>query len=79
MCRQYELDPRPVTLHDPGLDAEFPGDVAAAAGFGAKDDAELYRIQTEDAWGRWIWLVAELVPDGAHDGALNICLGTRLA
>ena len=29
-----------------------------------KDNAELYRIQTEETWGHWIWLVAELIPHG---------------
>ena len=62
LCQQYERDPRPITEHDAGLSAESAGDLASSSG--VTDLAELYRIQTEDAWGRWIWLVAELVPNG---------------
>lgn len=61
--RQYERDPRPITMHLAGLEDTDTVSFVAAGG-GPHDPAELYRIQTEDAWGRWLWLVAELVPDG---------------
>ncbi|KAK9909343.1 hypothetical protein WJX75_000764 [Coccomyxa subellipsoidea] len=63
LCQQYERDPRPITEHDPGLELDSACDVASSSG--VTDPAELYRIQTEDAWGRWLWLVAELVPTDA--------------
>ncbi len=62
-----------MTMHDPGLNAELPAGPDSGSdpglgsgGFGGRDAAELYRIQTEDAWGRWIWLVAELIPHSAR-------------
>ena len=66
VCQQYERDPSPVTRHDPALDAQSVPMLALEpqAASVAKEAAELYRIQTEDAWGRWLWLVAELVPNG---------------
>ena len=67
VCQQYERDPSPVTRHDPGLgarDAQPASGEPHLASCAGKEAAELYRIQTEDAWGRWLWLVAELVPTG---------------
>ncbi len=68
MCAQYERDPSPITRHDARLSAQDaappPPLPALPQHWGHKEQAELYRIQTEDAWGRWLWLVAELVPTG---------------
>ncbi|CAL8467740.1 g7278 [Coccomyxa elongata] len=61
VCKQYERDPRPITAHNPGLGPDSTTDLSSCSYF--TDPAEQYRIQTEDAWGRWLWLVAELVPN----------------
>ena len=68
VCGQYEHDPSPVTRHDANIGAALGAHPAPLPAlqqhWGNKEQAELYRIQTEDAWGRWLWLVAELVPTG---------------
>ena len=68
VCAQYERDPAPITRHDPGLTRQSPDPAPLPALPLARsahaEAAELYRIATEDAWGRWLWLVAELIPTG---------------
>ncbi len=63
-CAEYERDPAPILRHDPNISEHFTSALAAPSGLSYKDKAELYRIQTEEAWGRWLWLVAELIPNG---------------
>ncbi len=62
VCQQYERDPSPVTRHDPALDAS-----GTPALSGEPNPAWLASEAAQfDAWGRWLWLVAELVPTGEH-------------
>ena len=65
-CAEYERDPAPILRHDPNISGHFTTSLAAPSGLSYKDKAELYRIQTEEAWGRWLWLVAELIPHGGR-------------
>lgn len=64
-ARHYAADPAPVTrgavrLSPPWLDAAWRGQI----GDGAAASADEERIRVEASWGRWLWLVAELVPNG---------------
>lgn len=63
-CSQYERDPSPIVRQDPSFSPDISTSLANPSGLSYKDKAELYRIQTEEAWGRWVWLVAELMPHG---------------
>ena len=63
-CAEYERDPAPILRHDPNISQTITTSLPAPSGLSYKDKAELYRIQTEEVWGRWLWLVAELVPHG---------------
>jgi hypothetical protein len=65
-CEQYESDPAPILRHELNFSSVLSTCLPHPSGFSYKDKAELYRIQTEEAWGRWLWLVAELVPHGEH-------------
>lgn len=64
VCEQYESNPAPILRHEPNFSSAVSTCLPRPSGFSYKDKAELYRIQTEEAWGRWLWLVAELVPHG---------------
>ena len=63
-CSQYECDPSAIVRHDPSFSQAVPTSLQNPSGMSYKDNAELYRIQTEETWGHWIWLVAELIPHG---------------
>ena len=63
-CSQYESDPSAIVRHDPSFSQGVPTSLQNPSGMSYKDNAELYRIQTEETWGHWIWLVAELIPHG---------------
>lgn len=68
-ARHYAADPAPVTrgcvaASRPWLDDAWH----AQAGDGPAARAEEERIRVEAAWGRWLWLVAELAPHGAPHG-----------
>ncbi|KAK9835072.1 hypothetical protein WJX81_008531 [Elliptochloris bilobata] len=68
-ARHYAVRPAPVThgcvdIGEPWLDEPW----RAQAGNAAAARADEERIRTESAWGRWLWLVAELEP---HDPALR--------
>lgn len=65
-CADYERNPAPILRHDPNISEQLTTSLAAPSGLSYRDKAELYRIQTEEAWGRWLWLVAELIPHGMH-------------
>jgi len=78
-CAQYERDPAPILRHDPNFGEEITTSLPAPSGLSYKDKAELYRIQTEESWGRWLWLVAELVPHGKlHCLIHSLCHNSEL-
>jgi len=65
-ARHYATDPAPVTrgaapLAPPWLDNAWRAQAGGPGGAGADDE----RVALEAAWGRWLWLVAELAPNGA--------------
>ncbi len=65
-ARHYAADPAPVTrgaapLAPPWLDDAWHAQAGGPGGAGAEDE----RVALEAAWGRWLWLVAELQPHGA--------------
>ena len=79
-CAEYERDPAPILRHDPNISQDITTSLTAPSGLGYKDKAELYRIQTEEAWGRWLWLVAELIPHGGvHVSCFANNVGMRAA
>lgn len=69
---RYAEDPSPITQGIVNMDAipqwEPPWDPNIAM----RDRAEAFRIGQLNAWGRWIWLAAELIPAGllAHKNLL---------
>ena len=78
-CAEYERDPAPILRHDPNISQDITTSLTAPSGLSYKDKAELYRIQTEEAWGRWLWLVAELIPNGGrHVSCFVSYLGKQL-
>ncbi|KAK9804592.1 hypothetical protein WJX73_004577 [Symbiochloris irregularis] len=60
---RYMMDPSPVTQRQVSMEPdprwEPPWDSSAHT---AKDRAEAFRIAQLNAWGRWVWLAAELIP-----------------
>lgn len=83
-CRQelqrdvhrYMVDPSPVTKcqvsMEPDSRWEPPWDAAAHT---AKGRAEAFRIAQLNAWGRWVWLAAELIPRGGCPAVALILWG----
>lgn len=53
-------------LSPPWLDDAWRGQI----GDGAAASADEERIRVEASWGRWLWLVAELVPNGVFPTSL---------
>ena len=74
-CSQYESDPSAIVRHDPSFPQDVPTSLQNPSGMSYKDNAELYRIQTEETWGHWIWLVAELIPHGEPNCTRNSGIG----